>query len=55
MDATNIIDWGIMVCGAMVICCAILIPLSKLADWLQGKLDEWNEYNDKQQLNNAEQ
>lgn len=41
--------------GCMVICCAILIPLSMLADWLQAKLDEWNEQQDEQQLNEQKQ
>lgn len=42
--------------GGMAICCAALIPLSMLADWMQKKLDEWNEYNDEQQqLNETEQ
>jgi hypothetical protein len=42
--------------GGMTICCAILCPLSAFSDWLQGKLDEWNEYNDEQQqLNEQEQ
>lgn len=41
--------------GGMAICCAILCPLSAFSDWLQGKLNEWNEQRDNEQLNNAEQ
>lgn len=41
--------------GGMTICCAILAPLAALTDWMQKKLDEWNEYNDEQQLNETEQ
>ena len=43
--------------GGMTICCAILAPLAKLSDWLQSKMDEWNELNDKlqEQQNELEQ
>lgn len=37
--------------GGMAICCAILIPISAFADWLQGKLDEFNEQQDNNQNN----
>jgi hypothetical protein len=47
-------NWLIFL-GGMAICCAILAPLAALTDWMQRKLDEFNEQQDNEQLNNAEQ
>lgn len=38
----------IFFCGACAIACAIIIPLSIAADWLQRKLDEFNKESDEQ-------
>ena len=52
MDA---LEYGMFFCGSMAGFLAILLPLAKLADWLQKKLDEFNEYNDNDQLNESKQ
>ena len=50
----NYIEGLIFLCGACAIACAILIPLSIAADWLQKKLDEYNKESD-EQFNNEQQ
>ncbi len=52
MDA---LEYGMFFCGAMAGFLAISLPFVALVDWLQKKLDEWNEQQDNEQLNNAEQ
>lgn len=49
------IEYGMFFCGSMAGFLAILLALAKVADWLQKKLDEFNEYNDNNQLNENEQ
>ena len=49
------VEYMMFFCGAMAVCLAILTPLAKLADWLQNKLDEFNEQQDNNQLNNEQQ
>ena len=51
MDA---LEYGMFICGAMAVYLAISLPFVALTDWLQKKLDEWNEQQDNEQLNNAE-
>ena len=40
--------------GGMAICCAALVPLAALSDWLQSKIDDVNKQVD-EQLNEIEQ
>lgn len=52
MDA---LEYGMFFCGSMAGFLAISLPLVALTDWIQKKLDEFNEYNDNNQLNEQEQ
>lgn len=52
MDA---LEYGMFFCGSMAGFLAISLPLVALTDWLQKKLDEFNEQQDNQQSNNQQQ
>ena len=41
--------------GGMTVMCGCAAILAAFADWLQAKLDEWNEQQDNEQLNDQQQ
>ena len=51
----DFIEYMIFFCGAMAGFLAISLPLVAFTDWLQKKLDEFNEQQDNLQSNNQQQ